>query len=381
MDKTTARRTVIGAAAAIPVAAQAATRTPSLPQRMSDAAITPWVATCIQTPQAILGAAKSRDEARAILAKDMERFDRQVSNASERRSDLVLFPEYMLGGPESDLKGVLDFPGPEIERVQTMAQKYKTFVGGHCYTWDKYFPGRYFNTSFLIERAGDIVIRYYRIHTYHSSSPHDFWQRFLDKVGIEGAFPVARTELGNIAILPSMEFIFPEVTRMFTLRGAEVILHTTNEAIVDESVKRTRAVENMVFVMSANTPGPVGRKSMRVGSRIVDWEGEVLARVADGEEGQCTSVLDVEGLRRRRSDPDIVGPAPRGFLNVNYLSRLRVEICSEVYNTASFYPPDTYQEGTATKTNITPEINAGRLKTGLKQMVDGGLIPKKYVGT
>lgn len=371
MTTDTRRRTFIGGVAAVPIAAAAPAR--------AAGGITPWVATCIQTALPSLSAAKSRAEAREVLGKAIDRFAQLVANAAERRSDLVLLPEYMMGGPESDLKGVIDFPGPEIERLQKLAQAHRMFFAGHCYSWDKDFPGRYFNTSFVLNRSGDIVVRYYRLHTYHSSSPHDFWKRFLDKVGIEGAFPVAKTELGNIAILPSMEFVFPEVSRMFTLRGAEVILHTTNEAIVDESMKRCRATENMAFVMSANSPGPVGRKSMRVGSRIIDWEGEVLTGVADGQEGSCTAVLDVEGLRRRRSDPDIAAPAPRGFLNVNYLSRMRVEICREVYNAASLYPPDSYVEGTATKTNITPDINADRLKRGISNMVTAGIIPETYV--
>src|SRR5688572_15906186 len=115
MNPKTPRRSFIGGVAAIPVAATAGvSQAASAPRaaaaaRMSDTPVTPWVATCVQTAPTVLGAAKSKEDARAILAKDMGRYERLISNASERRTDLALFPEYWLGGPESDLKGVLDF--------------------------------------------------------------------------------------------------------------------------------------------------------------------------------------------------------------------------------------------------------------------------------
>ncbi len=346
---------------------------------MGTATIAPWVATCVQMPTPNTTPSKNVEEARAIVHKSLDACDAQLQMAAARRADLVLFPEYILGGPEDDMRGVIDFPGPEIERVQKLAQKYKVFIGAHAYARDAMFPGRYFNVSFLVNRSGDVVLKFNRIHTYHSHSPHDFWQRFLDKVGIEGAFPVARTELGNIAMMPSMELMFPEIARMFTLRGAEVILHDTAEAICDVSVKRTRAVENMVFLMSANTPAQIGPKSMRVGSRIIDWEGEVMAEVADGKAGQCTAILDVEGLRQRRSDSDVAVPAARGYIDVNYLARLRTEVVRDIYNATSLFPIDTYKDGTTSQVRVLPERTPESFRVSMDRMVETGMISRKYM--
>ncbi len=384
------RRSFMGAVAAVPAipltAASAAEAAASkkntrkvAPPPMSTADIKPWLGTCAQVPSPNFGQAKSKEDAREALAKHMPKMEGVIRNAADRGSDLVLFPEFSLGSAGNDLKGVLDYPGPEIEKVQKIAQAYKTYIGTNVYARSKDFPGRYLNTSLLINKSGDVVLVSYRLHTYHSNSPHDFWQRFLDKVGIEGAFPVARTELGNISMLPSMDFMFPELSRIFALRGCETLLHTTSENIVDVCTKRTRATENMMYVMSANGPSMRGQKSMEVGSKIIDFEGEVMAGLNEGVDGTCQATIDIEGLRRRRSDPDTVSPQSRGFLGANYLSRLRIEAYREVYDAVTLYPADTYKEGTVMTAGIDPGRNPENLVTSLQNMVQAGLISPKYV--
>ncbi|MCB2108491.1 MAG: hypothetical protein KDE14_12365 [Rhodobacteraceae bacterium] len=339
--------------------------------------ITPWTATCVQMSPAPIRTATDRKSAAEVISKSIDEGERSVQLAVGRDArDLFLFPEFVFsGGSGPNLIGVVDMPGPEIEKVQKIAQKYRVFIASNFYTRSPMFPGRYMNTSLLMNRSGEIILTSYRLHTYHSTSPHDFWQRFLDKVGIEGAFPVAKTELGNISILPSMEILFPEVPRMFVLRGAEVLLHTTSEMIVDRSVKRTRATENLAFVVSCNAAGLRGPDPyMQVGSLIVNFRGQVIAELDQGVSGQCTAVIDVEGLRRRRANIDL-GYPPYG---ANYLSRMRVEMFRDIYNSISLYPPDTYVEGTVYDRAISPELLVENLKLGRRNMAKSGMLPTDY---
>lgn len=336
--------------------------------------ITPWTATCIQMSPAPIRDAKDRDSAAAIIAKSIESGEQAVRLAVDRDArDLVLFPEFVFtGGSGPNLLGVVDIAGPEIERIQRLAQTHRIHVASNFYTRSPDFPGRYMNTSLLMNRSGDIVLKSYRLHTYHSTSPHDFLKRFLDKHGLDGLFPVAKTELGNIAILPSMELLFPEVARMFVLRGAEVLLHTTSEMIVDRAVKRTRATENMAFVVSCNAAGLRGSDAyMNVGSVVVNFRGQVLSELDQGVAAQCTAVIDVEGLRRRRANIDL-GYPPYG---ANYLSRLRTELFKDMYSSITVYPPDTYVEGTDYKTAVIPEALVENLKLGRSNMAKLGMLP------
>jgi predicted amidohydrolase len=339
-------------------------------------AIIPWTATCIQMPANSLQDAKSRPEAQESILKCIDAGEKLVQLAVERDArDLILFPEFVFsGGSGPNLVGVVEWLGPEIERLQAMAARYRIFIGANLYTLSDDFPNRYLNTNFLFDRSGNVALKAYRLHTYHSSSPHDYWDHFIDKVGIDGAFPVARTELGNISMAASMELMFPEFIRAHVLRGAEVILHTTAEQIVDESVKRTRASENLAYLICANESGRRGTdRWMNVGSRIINPRGQVIAEVDQGVVGQCTGLIDVEGLRRRRANLDL-GYPPYG---ANYLSRFRAEMFRDIYNQASFYPPNTYVESGAME-RILPEKSELKLKRGRKQMVAAGMLPPEY---
>jgi predicted amidohydrolase len=197
------------------------------------------------------------------------------------------------------------------------------------------------NTSFIIDRAGKIILKAYRLHSNHSHSPHDFWDEFLDKVGLEGAFPVADTELGKLAAITAMELNYPEVSRAVVLRGAEVLLHVSSDGIVDRSVKRARAIENEAYVVSANTAGRKGiHPSMDVGSCVIDWRGEVLAQLPQNAEGNCVGPVDIAELRAKRGDMDLVykGRGP------NYLARMRVEMFRDVYGKTTIFPPNRYRK-------------------------------------
>jgi predicted amidohydrolase len=110
--------------------------------------------------------------------------------------------------------------------------------------------GRYFNCSYLINPSGDVVLKYRRINTVQTGSPHDFMDKYLDRYGIEGTFPVAKTDLGNLSMMPCGEIMYPEASRMFMLRGAEVLLHPTSDHGASdkwswESAKKVRASQNI----------------------------------------------------------------------------------------------------------------------------------------
>jgi predicted amidohydrolase len=314
--------------------------------------------------------AGNRDDAVAVMNAALDRCAGLVQGAMDRGPrDLILFPEFVLtGGPGEDVvpdifiaKACIDMDGPQITRMQEIAQHHRVFLAANVYSRSAMFPGRYFNTSFLIDRSGELVLTYYRLNTSHSNSPHDFLVEFVDRLGFEALYPVARTELGNIAMLPSMELMFPELPRMFVFRGAEILLHTTGENIVDQSVKRARAAENMMFVLSANLTERKGNNpEMEVGSRIIDWRGSVLAHLNEGVEGFCSASIDIEGLRRRRADP--AGP--------NYLVRGRMELFKDIYAGLSLYPANSYEDGINFRKQLSPNFDVSLAEMAARGMID-----------
>lgn len=342
--------------------------------------IQPWVATCIQTLNHVVNDANSRAEAMQIVHRSLDRWDLFIRLAVGRSSggprNLVLFPEFALTGfplhesaAEWIEKACIEIPGPETQRLQEMAQKYGTFIGANAYERDPQWPGRYFNCCFLIDPSGNVILKYKRVNTVNAPSPHDFMDRYFDHYGVEGAFPVAKTELGNIGMIPCGEIMYPEACRVLMFRGAEVILHPTSDhgagdTIGWESAKRTRASENMVYLVSSNSGGMVGSQpnANNMGhSKIIDYNAIVLADSGGpGENVRTQATIDVEGLRRVRSQ---VGP-------LNRIARQRTEMYMRVYNDAHFYPPNSFvDQPMASKAKIS-EI----MRDTMKRLGDSGVI-------
>ena len=259
---------------------------------------------------------------------------------------LVVVPEYFLTGfplgesiPEWQAKAALDIDGAEYERLAAIAQKNKIFLSGNAYENDPNFPDLYFQTSFLFADNGDCVLRYRRLVSMFAPTPHDVLSRYLDVYGEEALFPVAKTELGCLAAIASEEILYPEIARALALRGAEVFLHSTSEIASPgltpkDIAKRARAIENLAYVVSANSGGLAGTAIPEASSdgmsKIVDSHGRVLAESATGETMTAVAELDIDGLRAIRKKPGMT----------NTLARQRNELFVSSYQ-KQVYPANT----------------------------------------
>jgi predicted amidohydrolase len=342
--------------------------------------IKPWKATCIQTLNHVVNDMNSREQAMELVHRSLDRWEVLLGSIAGRGGEvrqLFLFPEFALTGfPMSESaaewieKACIEIPGPETQRLQALAQKHRVYIGANAYERDPLWPERYFNCCFLIDPSGDIILKYKRINTVHSPSPHDFMDRYLDHYGIEGAFPVAVTELGNIGMIPCGEIMYPEACRALMFRGAEVILHPTSDHgasdnIAWESAKRTRASENMVYLISSNSGGmvgsPAGANNMGH-SKIIDYNGLTLVNSSGpGESTRTSATIDVAGLRRARQE---IGP-------LNRIARQRTEMYLKVYEQAHFYPPNSFvDEPMGSKARIG-EI----MRATMRRLAQTGVVP------
>lgn len=296
-----------------------------------------------------INALPDRDSARARMRSTLERLARQV-HASKTfigtDLKLVVLPEYFLTGfPMGETveawghKAALEMAGEEYEALGALCSANQVYLSGNAYELDRHFPGLYFQTSFLLDPTGKVALRYRRLVSMFSPTPHDVWQRYLDVYGIDGVFPVATTAIGRLAAVASEEILYPEITRALALRGAEVILHSSSETgspqLTPKAIaRRARALENLVYVVSANTAGiadidiPLG--SADGGSQIVDYLGEVRAEAGAGESMVANSELDLGALRRYRQRPGMG----------NLLARQRLELFAATY-AQSVYPANT----------------------------------------
>lgn len=262
------------------------------------------------------------DVARSLRASAI--FIAQYGGAPVR---LAVLPEYLftsypgrIGIAEFAARAGWRIDGAEYDALGRIASDQGLFLAGNAYEVDDHFPGLYFQASFVVAPSGQVVLRYRRLLSMFAPSPHDIWSRYLDIYGIDGVFPVARTEIGNLAAIASEEILYPEIARAHALRGAEIFVHSSSEigsplATHKDVAKQARAIENMAYVVSANTAGISGTAmplaSADGNSAVIDWRGRKLAQSGSGETFTAFAEIDPEALRAARRMPGMT----------NYLSR------------------------------------------------------------
>lgn len=311
---------------------------------------TSYRALALQTACFAVNKAQTRQAAREIITAAIARLSRQIAASiafigSDVR--LVVLPEYFLTGfPLGETieawrdKACLEINGAEYEALGKIAQDRNIFLSGNAYELDQNFPALYFQTCFIIAPNGEVVLRYRRLYSMFAPTPHDVWDKYLDVYGLAGVFPVAKTEIGNLAALASEEILYPEIARCLMMRGAEVICHNTSEiygemTLPKNAAKISRAIENIIYIIASNSAGiaetPIPASSTDGGSRIVDYRGLTLAETAQGESMAAFAEIDLSAQRRYRRRPGLA----------NIVSRQRFELFAECYAKNSFYPANT----------------------------------------
>jgi predicted amidohydrolase len=257
---------------------------------------------------------------------------------------LVGLPEYAVTGfpmKESPAewrdRACLEQNGPEYEQLGKLAQQNNIFLAGNVYEIDPKFPELYFQTCFIIGPNGDVILRYRRLTSCFEPTPHDVWDKYIDVYGPESIFPVARTEIGNLGTIASEEILYPEITRCVAMRGAEVLLHPTSEPgssslTIKEICRRARAIENLMYVVASNTASiddiPIPAHTCSAMSKIVDYNGHILAEAAPGGEAfNSNAVIDIGALRRTR----------RRTAMANVMSRQPFQIYADSYASHRFH--------------------------------------------
>ena len=318
------------------------------------AAAPAFVAVALQSECRSLAQCADRGEARAQIAAAVQRIGEQVAATADfLGADVRLFvlPEYALTGYPAGRAAkhwaawaALHPAGPEIEALGQIAAQRRVFLACNGYETDEHFGGLHFQACLLFGPSGDVLLRYRRLISLYAAGPWDVWEAYLDRYGLAGVFPVLRCELGALAPLASEEVLYPEIARCFALRGAEVFCHSTSEigsplATQKEIAQRARAIENLAFVVSANSAGVVGAgvpaQSTDGGSRVIDHLGRVLAEAGPGESMAANAELDIGALRRARRRPGM-GNLP---------SRLPLELFRLGYAERSGQPPNSLLRG------------------------------------
>ncbi len=183
-------------------------------------------------------------------------------------------------------------PGPTSDRLAAAAAEHGIVVLGSLF--ERRAPGLYHNTAAVYDTDGSIAGLYRKMHI-----PDDplFYEKFYFTPGDLG-FRSIGTSQGHLGTCVCWDQWYPEAARLTALAGAEVLFYPTaigwlpdekdtygpSQHSAWETVMRSHAIANGVFVAAANRVGREGEIEFWGGSFIADPYGNLLAKASHDQE-------------------------------------------------------------------------------------------------
>ena len=186
--------------------------------------------------------------------------------------------------------------GPSLTLLRKLAREYRVWVvGGSIATL--HADGKARNTSFLINRQGDLVGEYSKIHLF---SLQEEQLAFCPGENAE----VYNTEFGRTGLMICYDLRFPELSRLYGLKQTDVLITTANFPNPRVSHWRSlliaRAIENQMYVVACNRVGSTPDSTYPGHSLIIDPWGEIIAEGGENEEILCGSI-DLSNVEKVRN--------------------------------------------------------------------------------
>ncbi len=211
--------------------------------------------------------------------ENLGQFSKFLEEAGEKEADIVCLPEgiTVVNTGMSYIDVAEPVPGPTTSYLGEIAKKYGMYIVAGIYERD---GAVVYNTAVLIGRDGGLVGKYHKV--------------CLPREEIQGGitpgegFPVFETDFGKVGMMICWDVTFPEVARMLTLRGADIIMLPIWGGIPELAV--ARAIENQVYLVTSS----YSTKEMK--SAIFDKGGAILGE-ADGTEH--VKVVEVDLSKRK----------------------------------------------------------------------------------
>ncbi len=200
-------------------------------------------------------------------------------------------------------------PGPTTEALSKVAKEKKVVIIASLF--EKRGKGVYHNTAAVIDADGKYLGKYRKMHI-----PDDpaFYEKFYFVPGDLG-FKTFQTRYAKIGVLICWDQWFPEAARLTALSGADILFYPTAIGWKPEepketayyhsaweTVQRSHAIANGVFVASVNRVGKEGGLQFWGQSFISDPFGHVLYRASSAKEEMVLADCDLNLVEQTRRE-------------------------------------------------------------------------------
>ena len=253
-------------------------------------------------------------------AANLEAAVANVRSAAERGANIVCLPELFRSQYFCQVESHENFalaepiPGPTTATLGKLAKRLGIVVVASLF--ERRVAGVYHNTTVAIGSNGAIIGKYRKMHI-----PDDplYYEKFYFAPGDLGfqAWPAGAATIGTLVCWDQW---YPEAARLTALQGAEILLcptaigwhpaekaaHGTTQHAAWETVQRSHAIANGIFVAVPNRIGheaPAGGPGIEFWGQsfVVDPAGRVVARASSDREEVLVVACDLAEIETART--------------------------------------------------------------------------------
>lgn len=230
-------------------------------------------------------------EASGTGAENIEKIRRMTKTAVENggKLDVVCFPEYSYFAPRrrSEEQQPEPIPGRFTEAMCAIAKEFHVnLIPGSFLSQAE--SGKFYNTSLFINREGEILARYNKIHLFKAMGADE--SRSTEYGDTPAVFD---TDFGRVGLMVCYDMRFPELARGMVQQGAEILFVPAFFPVGDilpprsdhwDALVEGVALFNLTYTVAINQYGKIPQTGEPFGrSRVVDPWGTMIAQCSNRE--------------------------------------------------------------------------------------------------
>jgi len=236
--------------------------------------------------------------------------EKLIKIAVQQEAEMVVLPENfaIMGTSEMDKVKIAEEFGTGLLQnyLRDQAIKHNIWLVGGTIPIRSNEPGKVYAACLLFNPQGELVARYDKIHLFDVTIEASN-ESYTESQTITGGdkVVVVDTPFGRLGLAVCYDLRFPELFRVMVDQGMEICalpsaFTSLTGKVHWESLLRSRAIENLSFMIAADQGGyHVGGRETHGDSMIIDPWGLVLNRLPHGT-GVVVANLDTVKLERTR---------------------------------------------------------------------------------
>jgi len=221
-----------------------------------------------------------------------------IEKAIEQEAELIVLPElsnsgYNFKSKLQALKCSEPIPdGPTVKAWVKLARKHSVWIVGGI---NERHGEKLYNSAVILGPEG-YVGKYRKLHLFAQ-------EKLLFQPG-DIPLDVVKTVNFAFGVMICFDWAFPEVARVLTLKGAEIVCHPANLVLpYGQKAMQVRSLENHIFTITANRVGKEGNLTFTGQSQITDVRGKVLAKGSKSKEEIIVAEINPDTARDKKITP------------------------------------------------------------------------------